>query len=67
MDITDEKAVLYYQAIHGLVDKASIALIGCILVGTALIILALVIASVVSIGEISSGPPSTVIAWPQKF
>ena len=48
-DITDEKAVLYYQAIHGMVDKVSFVLIGCILIGTALIISALVITSIVSI------------------
>lgn len=45
-EITDEKAVLYYQAIHGLTDKINYVLIACILIGTALIIAALVLTSI---------------------
>ena len=48
-EITDEKAVLYYAAIHGLVDKANCVLIGCILLGTGLIIVALILTSIVSL------------------
>jgi len=42
-DITDEKAVLYYAAIHGMVDKATIALQACIVIGIVLIVASLVL------------------------
>lgn len=52
-DITDEKAVLYYQAIHGLTEKASYVLIAFILIGTILIIVALILTSIVSLFDCS--------------
>jgi len=45
-EITDQKAILYYDAIHGLVNKASYVLIGLMIIGTLLVIAALIMTSI---------------------